>query len=58
MFIIWADMKLHHHVPVPADMKHKPKTCEHMYIKGWRANTQCIITVKGEGYYCSKHKRK
>jgi len=33
-------------------------TCEHVYIKGKNANTQCKIKVKGDGFYCSKHKPK
>jgi len=36
----------------------KSKTCQHMYIKVRRANTQCTIKVKGEDGYCSKHKLK
>jgi len=32
-----------------------PKTCQHMYIKGQKANTQCKVKVK-EGEFCSKHK--
>jgi hypothetical protein len=33
-------------------------TCEHVYIKGKNANTQCKVKVKGDGFYCSKHKPK
>ena len=33
-----------------------PKTCQHMYIKGAKANTQCKVKVKGGGEFCSKHK--
>jgi len=33
-----------------------PKTCQHMYIKGAKANTQCKVKIKGEGEFCSKHK--
>ena len=33
------------------------KTCEHVYIKGKNANTQCKTKIKGSGEYCSKHKK-
>jgi hypothetical protein len=32
--------------------------CQHMYIKGKNANTQCKTKVKRNGNYCSKHARK
>ena len=32
------------------------KTCQHMYIKGQKANTQCKVKVKGDSDYCSKHR--
>ena len=31
-----------------------PKTCQHVYIKGPKANKQCKVKIKGE--FCSKHK--
>jgi len=46
MFKIWVDKE------------YIPKICQHMYIKGVRANTHCKIKVKGESIYCSKHKLK
>lgn len=33
----------------------KPKFCQHMYIKGQKANTLCTVKIKGEGNYCSRH---
>jgi hypothetical protein len=33
------------------------KQCQHMYIKGKNANTQCKTKVKRNGDYCSKHAR-
>lgn len=38
--------------------KPKPKACQHMYTKGKNTNTQCTTKVKGEGDYCSKHRKK
>jgi hypothetical protein len=37
--------------------KKEGEKCQHMYVKGKNANTQCVTTVKGGGDYCSKHKQ-
>lgn len=37
--------------------KKQTKECAHMYTKGKNAGTKCTTTVKGEGDYCSKHKK-
>jgi hypothetical protein len=37
--------------------KKEGKVCLHRYIKGKNANSQCTTMVKGEGEFCSKHKK-
>ncbi|CCV02436.1 hypothetical protein IIV31_064L [Armadillidium vulgare iridescent virus] len=48
--------------PVKKEKKEKVadtlKVCQHRFVKGKNANTQCTIKVKGEGDFCSKHKEK
>lgn len=37
--------------------KKEGKVCLHRYIKGKNANSQCTTMVKGDGDFCSKHKK-
>lgn len=37
--------------------KKEGKVCLHRYIKGKNANSQCTTMVKGDGEFCSKHKK-
>jgi hypothetical protein len=34
------------------------KTCQHMFLKVQKANTQCKVKVKGDVEFCSRHKPK
>ena len=38
-------------------IKEISKSCQHMYSKGRKANTQCTTKVKGDVGYCSRNKR-
>ena len=38
--------------------EHNTKTCQPMYMKGRKANTQCKVRVKGDTEFCSRHKPK
>lgn len=50
---IWNEMQ---NMP-PTKTDESDKTCRHRFVKGKNANLHCKIRVKGDGDYCSKHKR-
>lgn len=54
---IWCELQQICGFEYPDEPQQKPKTCKHVFKKGWKANTECKVKVKGDADYCSKHKK-